>query len=301
MIQASRRSAAFDRRVLEAVDAWGASAATVAVVDVEGLVAARGPLDLPLPWASVTKPLTAATVLVAVSRSLVALDEPAGPPGSTVRHLLAHASGLAPDQDTALSPPARTRIYSNAAFDLLGDLVATRAGAGFASLVSGWVTGPLGMDGTRLEGPASQGAVGPAADLATFAHELLAPSVLPGDLLAEAARVQLPGLRGVLPGFGFQDPNDWGLGFEIRGSKAPHWTGARNSPQTFGHFGRSGTFLWVDPVARIAVACLTDRPFGAWAGDAWPAVSDAVLDAYQPEEPGSPLTGPTMRDVIQPP
>ena len=27
---------------------------------------------------------------------------------------------------------------------------------------------------------------------------------------------------------------------------------------TFGHFGRSGTFLWVDPEAGIALACLTD-------------------------------------------
>ena len=134
--------------------------------------------------------------------------------------------------------------------------------------------------------------------------------------MAEAAAVAFPGLRGVLPGFGLPDPCDWGLGFELRDRKSPHWTGARNSPATFGHFGRSGTFLWVDPVAGLALACLTDRPFGAWAGEAWPALSDAVLAArppvpgqarrtgtlaYQPQEPGSPLTGPTIRDVIQPP
>ncbi len=77
--------------------------------------------------------------------------------------------------------------------------------------------------------------------------------------------------------------------------------GRRNSPATFGHFGRSGTFLWVDPVAGLGVGCLTDRPFGAWAGEAWPALSDAVLAAYQPKEPGSPLTGPTTRGVSQPP
>ena len=88
-----------------------------------------------------------------------------------------------------------------------------------------------------------------------------------------------PGLRGVLPGFGVQDPNDWGLGPEIRGSKAPHWTGAGNAPGTYGHFGGSGTFLWVDPDVGIALVALTDRTFGSWAIDAWPRFSDAVLGA----------------------
>jgi CubicO group peptidase (beta-lactamase class C family) len=82
----------------------------------------------------------------------------------------------------------------------------------------------------------------------------------------------------VLPGFGRQEPNDWGLGFELRDSKSPHWTGSRNSSATFGHFGRSGTFLWVDPAAGVALACLTDLPFGDWASDAWPRLADAVLD-----------------------
>ena len=81
------------------------------------------------------------------------------------------------------------------------------------------------MSGTRLEGRPSEGLVGPVADLAAFAHELLAPAILPAGLIAEAATVAFPGLRGVLPGFGLQDPNDWGLGFEIRGRKSPHWTG----------------------------------------------------------------------------
>jgi len=89
--------------------------------------------------------------------------------------------------------------------------------------------------------------------------------------------VQFPGLSGVLPGFGRQDPNDWGLGLELRDGKSPHWTGSRNAPQTFGHFGRSGTFLWVDPVAGLALGCLTDLAFGEWAVEAWPALADAVL------------------------
>jgi CubicO group peptidase (beta-lactamase class C family) len=89
--------------------------------------------------------------------------------------------------------------------------------------------------------------------------------------------VQFSGLGGVLPDVGRFDPNDWGLGVELRDGKQPHWTGGRNSARTFGHFGGSGTFLWVDPDADVACACLTDREFDAWALDAWPRLSDAVL------------------------
>ena len=73
------------------------------------------------------------------------------------------------------------------------------------------------------------------------------------------------------------EPNDWGLTFELRDAKSPHWTGSRNSERTFGHFGASGTFLWVDPDAGVACGVLTDRRFGDWAKEAWPAFSDAVL------------------------
>jgi CubicO group peptidase (beta-lactamase class C family) len=73
------------------------------------------------------------------------------------------------------------------------------------------------------------------------------------------------------------EPNDWGLGFELRNTKSPHWTSSRNSPATFGHFGASGTFLWVDPEAGIACGVLTDLEFADWAKDAWPRLGDAVL------------------------
>ena len=98
--------------------------------------------------------------------------------------------------------------------------------------------------------------------------------------LVTATTVQFPGLRGVLPGYGPQVANDWGLGLEIKGAKSPHWTGTTNSSTTFGHFGQSGTMLWVDPVAGLALVALADRAFGHWARAAWPALSDAVLAAH---------------------
>ena len=274
-----RSGRAFDRDVLAAADAWGAGRCGVALLDRDGVVAERGSRDAALPWASVTKLATAWTSLIALDRGYVALDDPAGPPGSTVRHLLAHASGLAFDDATVVSPPARTRIYSNTGYDVLAASVEAGAGQPFGVLVREWLLEPLGMTGARLVGPPSQGLVGTLRDLEALAFELLTPRLVTAQLAATATTVAFPGLRGILPGFGLQDANDWGLGPEIRDGKTPHWTGSGNSPGTFGHFGGSGTFVWIDPDAGLALVALTDRTFGAWAIEAWPRFSDAVLEA----------------------
>jgi CubicO group peptidase (beta-lactamase class C family) len=261
---------------LIAVDQWPVSHAAVGVVRAGGVLATRGPVDRPFPLASVTKLLTAMAVLVAVEEGTVALDDEAGPEGATVAHLLAHASGLGLD-GARLAAPGRRRIYSNAGFDVLGQLVAERAGMPFATYATEAVLAPLGMTATSILGSPAWEASGSAADLCAFGRELLAPTLVSDQTLATATSVAFPGLTGILPGFGRQEPNDWGLGFELRDHKTPHWTGSRNSPATFGHFGRTGTFLWVDPEAGLALVCLTDRDFGPWAAEAWPVLSDGVL------------------------
>jgi CubicO group peptidase (beta-lactamase class C family) len=136
---------------------------------------------------------------------------------------------------------------------------------------------PLGMDATSVPGTPAAAGISTVDDLVRFAAELQAPRLLDPSTLEAATQVAYPGLDGVLPGFGHRRPNDWGLGFEIRGGKDPHWTGTASSPATFGHFGQSGTFLWVDPAAGAACVCLTDRDFGPWAIELWPALTDAVL------------------------
>jgi len=265
---------------LDAVGRWPVGVAAVGVTSASATLAGTGPLDAPLPLASVTKLLTAMAVLVAVEEETLRLDDPAGPVGSTVEHLLAHASGLGLDGERHAAP-GRRRIYSNAGFDLLGRLVAARAGMPFEVYATEAVLQPLRMARTRMAGHPAWGAVGSAGDLLALGRELLAPGrVLSPAMVARATTVAFPGLDGVLPGFGRQRPNDWGLGFELRDGKHPHWTGARNSPRTYGHFGRSGTFLWVDPEAGLACACVTDRDFGPWAAEAWPALSDAVLASF---------------------
>ena len=151
-----------------------------------------------------------------------------------------------------------------------------------AEYVAAAVFGPLGLAATDLrDGSLAHGAWSTVGDLARFAGELLRPTLLAPPTLALATTVAFPGLDGVLPGVGPQSPNDWGLGFELRDHKVPHWTGGRNSAATFGHFGGSGTFLWVDPEIDRALVVLTNRAFGPWALDAWPRLSDALVDVYR--------------------
>jgi len=261
-------------RALAAIDSWGAATAAAGVVGAVESV--HGPRDTELPWASVTKLLTGMAVLVAVEEGTVDLDEPAGPQASTLRHLLAHASGLAPEAGAPLMPPETRRIYSNHGIELAAALVEERAGMPFAEYLQAAVSGPLGLAGALHDSPA-WGYRGPLDDLLAFARELLAPTLVDAETLAEATTVQFPGLDGVLPSWGRMSPNDWGLAFELRDAKSPHWTGTLASPRTFGHFGASGTFLWVDPDARLALAVLTDKTFGDWAKEAWPALSDSVV------------------------
>jgi CubicO group peptidase (beta-lactamase class C family) len=265
---------------LDLVAGWPGETAAVAVVRAEGTAAAVGPMRQAYGWASVTKLVTALATLVAVEDGTVALDEPAGPPGSTVRHLLAHASGLAFDDDRAIAAPGHRRIYSNTGYRLLGTLLAERSGIEVATYLREAVLDPIGAHDTVLDGSAAGGLVGPADDLARLAAELFAPRVVARSTLADAWTVAFPGLAGVLPGIGRYRTNDWGLGFEVRDAKRPHWTASRGSPKTVGHFGATGSFLWFDPDAAVACVCLTGHEFGPWALDVWPPLADAVLDEF---------------------
>jgi CubicO group peptidase (beta-lactamase class C family) len=265
---------------LAAVAAWPGRA-TAGVADASAILAVAGPADEVLAWASVTKLLTAYAALIAIEEGIVALDDPAGPPGATFAHLLAHASGLAFEGDRIHLPLARRRVYSNLGIEVAAQHLSDQAGMSFAEYLDAGVLQPLGMTGTALAGSPAAGARGPLTDLLRFGRELLSPTLVSPETLADATRTHFPGLDGVLPGFGRQRPCDWGLGFELRDHKSPHWTGTQNSPRTFGHFGRAGSFLWVDPEARLACGALGTEPFGPWAAQAWPPLSDAVLTRWR--------------------
>jgi CubicO group peptidase (beta-lactamase class C family) len=266
-----------------AVAAWPgpAAAGVVSRVGVEGTA---GPTERAFGWASVTKLLVALACLVAWEEGTLDLDDAVGPPGSTLAHLLAHASGLPFEGTQPIAPPARRRIYSNTGIELAAEHLERRSGMYFDDYLRTGVLGPLAMNGTVVEGSPAHGASGPLVDLLALAGELLSPTLVSPTTLRTATSVAWPGLVGTLPGFGRQDPCDWGLGPEIRGHKSPHWTGRRNSPSTFGHFGQSGSLLWVDPDAGLALAAASQTTFGPWAVEAWPPLSDAVV-SHRPDGP----------------
>ncbi|MFP5321636.1 MAG: serine hydrolase domain-containing protein [Acidimicrobiia bacterium] len=267
---------------LDQVGGWDVPTAAAAVVSRDGVRDRHGPTAQAFPLASVSKVLAAIAVHVAVEEGSIGLDDPAGPEGSTVRHLLAHASGLPPDGDrTPLGPPGRKRIYSNVGFEVLGEHVAASAGMPFDEYAHAALVGPLGLAGTSTAGSPAHGYASTVDDLATVLVATVTGRVLAASTLEAMTTPAFPELAGVLPGFGSQDPNPWGLGVEVRGAKSPHWTAPDGSERTWGHFGRSGTFVWWDPDADVGLVVLTDRDFGPWAAEAWPALSAAVLAEHR--------------------
>ena len=262
-------------QALRQIDGWPVEFAAAGVVDREGRVSTHGDGTEVVRLASVSKPVAALAILVAAEEGVVDLDEAAGPPGSTVRHLLAHASGLPFEGTTPISPPGRRRIYSNEGFRVLAAQVSTAAQMPFADYVRDAISRPLGIDLDPSGDPGS-GMHASLADVLAIGRELLVPRLVADETRDEMVSVQFPGLAGVLPDHGRFDPLDWGLGVQLN-TRPPSWMGSRTSPQTFGHFGGTGTFLWVDPESGIACAALTTREFGDWAKEAWPRFSDAVL------------------------
>lgn len=249
-------------------------------------------MDERRPLASVTKLLTALACHVAAEEGVVRLEDPAGPPGSTLAHLLAHASGVAPDDaGRVLAAPGTRRIYSNAGYELAAAHLERSSGMAFSSYLEAGVLDPLGVRGVVLSGSPAHGALASAEDLLALAGELLTPRLVHPATAQRLRSVAFPGLAGVVPGFGRQDPCDWGLGPEIAGTKHPHWTGTRRSPATFGHFGQSGSFLFVEPNQRLACVCLCEKPFGAWATIAWPRFCDALLAELGAEPPAPEAAG----------
>jgi CubicO group peptidase (beta-lactamase class C family) len=268
---------------LDAIADWPVPTAAAAVVGPSGVLAEHGDLGHRFALASVTKLLVGRAAQIAVEEGAVDLDTEAGPPRATVRHLLAHAAGYSMHSSETMAEPGTRRVYSNYGFEVLAETLEKASGIEFGQYLSEAVFQPLGMTDSSLDEGASaagNGATSTVSDLAAFAGDLLRPVTVSAQMHAEATEVQFPGLDGVLPGFGTQRPNDWGLGFEIRDGKSPHWTGSANSGRTFGHFGQSGTFLWVDSQADLALVVLTERDFGDWAYEMWPALSDEVLREF---------------------
>jgi len=265
---------------LDLIAGWPVDHVSAAVVHAGEVVDTAGDVTRPFRLASITKPLVAWSILVAVEEGTLSLDQPAGQPGCTIRHLLSHAGGYAFDGAAPISPPERTRVYSNTGIEIAAGTLVDACAIPTADYLAEAVLQPLDMGNTALHGSPAHGASGCVADLARFVAEMRQPTVVSEAIRDLAFTSTFPDLNGIVPGVGRFAPCPWGLGFELRGGKSPHWTATNNSSRTVGHFGGAGTMLWFDPVVDVGLVALTDRPFDTWALEAWPALGDAVLAEF---------------------
>jgi len=265
-------------RAFELIDTWPVDNAAAAVIDRNGEIHCHGDESREFRLASVTKVITAWAVLVACEEGTVSLDDEVGQGGCTLRHLLAHAGGYPFDGEAAVGAAGTKRIYSNTGYELAAAHLATRSEMSFWDYVVSAVFEPLGIVASPQSGSAAKDARLDIVNLSLFLAELRRSRLISRDTFVDAVTPQFGDLEGIVPGVGRFDPCPWGLGPEIRGAKSPHWTSPNNSAATYGHFGGSGTFVWVDPMADVACAVLTGREFDEWALAHWPRFSSAVLD-----------------------
>lgn len=209
-------------------------------------------------------------------------------------------------------PPGQRVGYSNSGIGLLAVVVERLTGQPFPAALRSLVLDPLGIEsylgvesprppawvagdhgehtGTPLEPfnspfwrslglawggllTTAEGALALARAFAGVPAGFLRPATL-----AEATRDQTGGLAGGLGPFGEWPRCPWGLGAELRGTKAPHWTPAAASPGSFGHLGASGCVAWADPAAGVAWAILGPRTcIDGWLTRAGPAIGAALL------------------------
>lgn len=265
---------------LRQIDTWPVPHAGIGVVRPDGTTSVHGDVQRRFRLASISKPLTAWACLIAVEEGSVSLSDPVGPPGSTLRHVLSHAAGFGFDSVEPITGVEKRRIYSNTGIERAASHVADRTGMSFATYLREAVFEPLQMSDSTLEGSPAHAVFSTVLDVLKFIAEVRQPRLVSPTTRDEALTVQFPTLAGLVPGVGSFSPNPWGLGFEIHGSKSPHWMGRTNSSATVGHFGGSGTMMWIDPVQRVGMVALTDRDFDDWSATAltvWPEVSDAVI------------------------
>ena len=268
---------------LERVAGWPVDHAAAAVIRSDG-TDTIGDVERSFRLASLSKPISAWAIMVAIEEAVIDLDGPLchveAPDGATMRHLLAHAAGFGFDGDQPFAAIERTRIYSNTGFERAAAELEGAAEMPFGEYLLAAVFEPLGLTSAELRGSPAHGVWCRLTDAAAFVEEMRRPRLIADETWREVVRPQYPELGGIVPGVGRFDPCPWGLGVELHGDKSQHWMGSAASAATFGHFGGAGTMMWVDPVADVGLVALTDRAFDDWSAEAlirWPELADAVI------------------------
>ena len=219
-----------------------------------------------------------------------------------------------------LAVPVGSKVeYSNVGYGLLGLLVEAVSGQSFPLFVRERLFIPAGMSDAHLPAPEALypriavvggtpepgspterfnsdyarrathpagSVVGTAADVASFFQLFLDDGRSHGRTVLAPATARLmtasqsDGLRGGIEGFMTWDDCAWGLGFDLRGRKHPHFSGEFTAPATFGHTGVSGNFAWADPTRELVCVLLANRLLhNRWNEPRWSRYSTAVVAA----------------------
>ncbi|HEV8117868.1 MAG TPA: serine hydrolase [Thermoanaerobaculia bacterium] len=285
-------------------------------------------LDTVFDVASLTKPVaTATSVMILVEEGKLALSDPvvryipefaAGGgdrPRVTIEHLLTHRAGLPPDDPLELytgtpeeifakkyrqplqSPPGSRFVYSDAGYEVLGEIVRKISGESLDRFAEDHVFRPLGMKDTLFL-PLSRGmpasriapterrgdrwmrgevhdprayAVGgvaghaglfsTAADLAKFCQ-----MILDGGSLGKVRILSPLSVEAMTRPRFYGDSEVRGLGWDIATGYSRN-RGDLFPPGSFGHTGFTGTGLWIDPSSETFLVFLSNRVHPDGKGD----------------------------------
>ncbi|HEX8789520.1 MAG TPA: serine hydrolase [Polyangiaceae bacterium] len=206
--------------------------------------------------------------------------------------------------------PGVKSIYSDIGFILLEEVVRRVTGKELPDFANEAIFAPLGMKDTgfvptgerkaraawteevdgewragvvhdprafRLGGVAGHaGLFSTGDDLARYARAILGRGQVEGRRILSAATVDAMTAPYDVPG-GIRT-----LGWQVDST----WKSAALSPRAFGHFGFTGTALWIDPDADLFIVLLTNRVHPDGTGDSKPLLARVSTLAAQAIAPG---------------
>jgi CubicO group peptidase (beta-lactamase class C family) len=301
------------------VDAGGVLAERCAGVRERGGDEPVGPGTL-FALASLTKPLVAAACMVALEEGLLDLDAEVRDGFTLrhlLSHCAGLPEAGARWEEPPGYPPGTQRWYSNAGYVQAARLLAAASRMSPAEYVHEAVLGPLGMDASlglreaddprtarvwqpgrygdgelfnspqfRRDAPPQGGGFASARAFGAFLSCLLAGgdagsgALLAEETVEEMLAPQFGPLPGGVGGVGEWPDLCWGLGFDVRGRRRPHWSGSTLSERAASHFGASGTLAWLEPELGVGLVALANRgTYAGWWREPWAALGAAVTAA----------------------
>jgi CubicO group peptidase (beta-lactamase class C family) len=301
------------------VDAGGVLAERYAGVRERGGDEPVGPATL-FALASLTKPLVAAACMVALEEGLLDLDAAVRDGFALRHLLSHCSGLPEPGlrwQEQPEYPPGTQRWYSNAGYVQAARLLEDASGMSCAAYLRDAVLAPLGMDAAlgldpadaartakvwqpgrygedelfnserfRRDAPPQSGAFASARAYGRLLSCLLAGgssggvALLAAETVEEMLAPQFGPLPGGVNGVGEWPDLCWGLGFDVRGRREPHWAGNSLRARAASHFGASGTLAWLDPERGLGLVVLANRgSYTGWWRAPWAALGSAVTAA----------------------